>query len=598
MPFGAEVTERGVRFSIWAPAAREAMLHVDGREVTMPRDGRGFFTTLDETARAGSRYAFSFDTTDLHVPDPASRFNPEDVHAPSEVIDPGAFLWSDAKWRGRPWREAVIYELHVGTFTPAGTYAGAEERLDYLADLGITAIELMPLADTPGKQNWGYDGVLPFAPEHGFGRPEALKRFVQSAHERGLMVLLDVVYNHFGPDGNYLHLYASQFFTAKHHTPWGNGINFDDDASEIVRQFFIHNALYWLEEYHFDGLRLDAVHAIADDSDPTFLSDLATAVRGLDLGREVHLVLENDDNNAAYLRRTETGEPALYTAQWNDDFHHALHVIMTGERRGHYEDYERPAEQLLRALLEGFVFQGETSRYRGDVARGEPSAHLPAEAFVNFLQNHDQIGNRPDGKRMWMLTPPDRMLAAETLLAFLPTPILMFMGDEFHAPSLFPFFCDFSGDLAAAVNEGRRREFAKLASHHSDFDTVPLPNTPEARAVAVLDWNALRGAPHSEDLERQRAWLRRRREALVPRLPPGGATGELIGEQGFRVTWPLADGTLLALVANLGGETLALPSPPARPPAMREVLAETETIAPTAPALPPWYVSWTVERRE
>ena len=271
MPFGAELAERGVRFAIWAPGAADARLHLDGHVLPMERGEDGFFVRVEESARAGSRYAYSFDGRDLLVPDPASRFNPEDVHAPSEVVDPNAFDWTDEQWHGRPWREAVIYELHVGTFTPEGTYAAARARLDYLAELGVTAIELMPLADTPGTRNWGYDGVLPFAPEHGYGRPEELKRFVQAAHACGLMVLLDVVYNHFGPEGNYLALYAPQFFTDRHHTPWGGALNFDDDSSEIVRRFFIHNALYWLEEYHFDGLRLDAVHAIADDSNPSFL---------------------------------------------------------------------------------------------------------------------------------------------------------------------------------------------------------------------------------------------------------------------------------------------------------------------------------------
>ena len=261
----------------------------------------GFFVRVAEQAQAGSRYSFSFDNGTLRVPDPASRRNPEDVHAPSEVVDPGAFEWSDGNWRGRPWHEAVIYELHVGTFTPEGTFSAAARRLDYLRDLGITAIELMPIADTPGKCNWGYDGVLPFAPEHGYGTPEDLKRFIDAAHKLELMVLLDVVYNHFGPDGNYLHLYAPQFFTAKHHTPWGNAINFDDVGSGTVRAFFTHNALYWLEEYHFDGLRLDAVHAIVDDSEPDFLTELAAAVASRVAHRAVHLVLENDDNAARYL---------------------------------------------------------------------------------------------------------------------------------------------------------------------------------------------------------------------------------------------------------------------------------------------------------
>src|SRR5690606_35457668 len=277
---------------------------------------------------------------DRRVPDPASRFNPDDVHAPSEVVDPCAYTWRTGGWRGRPWHEAVLYELHVGTFTAAGTYAAAEERLEYLADLGVTALELMPLADTPGRYNWGYDGVLPFAPEGGYGRPEDLKRFIDAAHELSLMVLLDVVYNHFGPDGNYLPLYAPQFFTERHHTPWGNAINFDGEHSETVRDFFVHNALYWLEEYRFDGLRLDAVHTIADDSDPDFLTELAERVAPLTAERHVHLVLENDKNEAHYLRRDASGRPLAYTAQWNDDWHHALQVLLTAEDRGHYEDYQ------------------------------------------------------------------------------------------------------------------------------------------------------------------------------------------------------------------------------------------------------------------
>jgi maltooligosyltrehalose trehalohydrolase len=588
MPFGAEVGPDGVRFSVWAPAAREARVHVDGRVELLEPQAGGFFTRFDERARAGSRYAFSFDASDLQVPDPASRFNPEDVHAPSEVIDAGAFLWSDTAWRGRPWHEAVIYELHVGAFTAEGTYAGAERRLDHLAELGVTAIELMPLADAPGRANWGYDGVLPFAPEHGYGRPDSLKRFVQSAHARGLMVLLDVVYNHFGPDGNYLHLYAPQFFTARHHTPWGNAINFDDDGSEAVRQFFIHNALYWLEEYHFDGLRLDAVHSIVDESDPSFLRDLAAAVRRLDLGRLTHLVLENDRNEAALLVRDDHGKPEAYTAQWNDDLHHVLHVLLTGETRGHYQDYERPGEQLLRALTEGFVYQGETSRYRRGEARGERSAELPAEAFVSFLQNHDQIGNRPDGKRLWMLLSPERTLAAETLLALLPTPILMFMGDEFHASSVFPFFCDFQGELAAAVTEGRRREFGKLADELTDFDLLPGPNTPEARAAAVLDWREPGVAPHAQALEAHRARLSTRRDVLVPRLPARAPAGELLSARALRAHWTLADGATLTLVANLDDHELLAP------PRGGEVLAATHPDA--GSTVPAWFVSWTLER--
>jgi malto-oligosyltrehalose trehalohydrolase len=587
MPFGAAVGADGVRFEIWAPPARTATVEVDGRRLPMQRTSDGFFECFDLDAVAGSRYAFRFDTADRAVPDPASRFNPDGVHAPSEVIDADAFAWPDSGWRGRPWTEAVIYELHVGTFTVEGTYAAALERLDYLADLGVTAIELMPLAATPGRWNWGYDGVLPYAPHARYGRPDDLKRFVAAAHARNLMVLLDVVYNHFGPDGNYLGSYAPEFFTARHATPWGNALNFDDEAARVVRQYFIHNALYWLEEYRFDGLRLDAVHTIVDDSQPSFLCELAATVHARDLGRPVHLVLENDSNDAALLARDAKRAPRAYTAQWNDDFHHALYVLLTGDTRGHYGDYVEPDAKLLRTLLEGFAYQGEPSAHRG-ARRGSRSSELPAEAFVNFLQNHDQIGNRPDAARMWRLLQPPRQLAAETLLALLPTPILLFMGDEFHAPSGFPFFCDFGGDLGRAVTEGRRSEFASL---WSDVEcTVPEPTSEAARAAAVLDWSALDREPHRGALERARQHLAVRRRELHPRMPARAAAGKLLGPGTLLVHWTLADGTTLALAANLAA------TPYLTPPALAGRRLLTTAAEPVGSEWPPWHVEWTLER--
>jgi malto-oligosyltrehalose trehalohydrolase len=311
-------------------------------------------------------------------------------------VDPGAFDWQDEGWPGRPWEEAVVYELHVGTFSPEGTFAGVERRLDYLASLGVTAIELMPVGDFPGRWSWGYDGVLPFAPDASYGRPEDLKRLVQAAHARGLMVLLDVVYNHFGPEGNYLHVFARDaFFTERHHTPWGAAINFDGPGAALVRRFFVDNALYWIEEYHFDGLRLDAVHAICDDSATHVLEEIAANVRaGPGRERQVHLVLENDANQSRFLARDANAGRAV-TAQWNDDLHHALHAILTGEADGYYADYAAaPQAHLGRCLAEGFAYQGDASPYRRGKARGERSAHLPPGAFVGFLQNHDQVGNR------------------------------------------------------------------------------------------------------------------------------------------------------------------------------------------------------------
>ncbi len=342
-------------------------------------------------AGIGSRYRFQIEDG-LLVPDPASRLQPEGVHGVSVVTDPLAWHWRDGDWTGRPLREAVFYELHVGTFSAAGSYAGVRQRLDYLADLGVTAIELMPVAAFAGCRNWGYDGVLPFAPSSCYGSPDDLKQLVEAAHRKGMMVFLDVVYNHFGPEGNYLHLYASSFFTDRFDTPWGEAIRFSGPLCRWVRRFFIENALYWLEEFHFDGLRLDAVHAIFDDSQPDILEELATAVReGPGKGRQVHLVLENDGNEVRYLAR-EKGRPSFYDAQWNDDAHHAMHVLISGETDGYYLDYaENPAARLGRCLAEGFAYQGEESAWRGGRRRGSPSAGLPPIAFVDF-----HAESRPD----------------------------------------------------------------------------------------------------------------------------------------------------------------------------------------------------------
>ncbi len=599
MPFGClPLAAGGARFRLWAPAATQVEVRLEdaaGTALAMVPAGAGWWQLDCAQAAAGSRYRFRIDGG-LLVPDPASRANPDDVHGASQVIDPLAFEWDDGHWRGRAWDEAVIYELHVGTFTPQGSFAGVQTRLDYLRELGVTAIELMPIADFPGARNWGYDGVLAFAPDARYGTPEDLKRLVQSAHARGLMVLLDVVYNHFGPEGNYLHAYAPQFFSPRHHPPWGAAINFDGEGSRTVRDFFIHNALYWLEEYHLDGLRLDAVHAILDDSRPHFLTELARTVRAHAGGdRHVHLVLENDANQARYLG-PHAGGAEHYDAQWNDDAHHALHVLLTGERDGYYADYAHaPLACLGRCLAEGFAYQGEPSAYRGGQPRGEASGGLRPSAFVPFLQNHDQVGNRAFGERIGRLAAPERIRAALAILLLAPQPPLLFMGEEWGAREPFPFFCVVEPELARQVTEGRRGDFARFDRFRDETARllIPDPAASNTFASARLDWDALRAPEHAEWLALYRTLLATRAREITPRLSGASAGVCTASSDGLlAVRWELKDGSSLHLTANLRDA----PRSRADLPAGRLLYASSERLgdALTGSALPAWAVVWTL----
>jgi len=601
MPFGTECRHDGsTRFRLWAPAAHRAELCLEdvGKVEGLPLERRdqGWFEVVTDAAKPGSLYRFRIDGTQ-EVPDPASRFQPRDVHGPSEVIDPHAFDWQDDAWLGRRWEEAIIYELHVGTFTQSGKFSSVGERLDYLADLGVTTLELMPISDFPGRRNWGYDGVLPFAPDSSYGRPDDLKQLVQAAHARGMMVLLDVVYNHFGPEGNYLGLYAPQFFTDRHHTPWGNAINFDGTQSRAVRDFFIHNALYWLTEYHFDGLRLDAVNAIVDDSTPGILTELANTVRStVEPGRHVHLILENDRNQSSYLGRTPQCQPRTYNAQWNDDIHHALHVLVTGEKDGYYSDYsDRPLDRLGRCLTEGFAYQSEASLYRNGEKRGESTGGLPPTAFVSFLQNHDQIGNRAFGERILTIADPRAVRAATAILLLAPSPPLLFMGEEFGAQTPFLFFCDFEKDLAAAVTAGRRNEFARF-TRFSDPDSrkgIPDPSDPKTFERSKLDWNVVDEPCHQEWLLFYRELLTLRSQHIVPLLLSGceiKASCKACGNCGLTAHWDFPDDRRLTLLANLGGQSLSEVTPAANSQIIfGQEVGENELKRGT---LPPWSVVW------
>ncbi len=603
MPFGAEVDDGGTRFRLWAPDARAVSLQLENaaapREIGMTAREGGWFEVRCGTARAGTRYRYCIDGQAL-VPDPASRFQPDGVHGPSEVVDPRAHVWRDARWRGRPWEEAVLCEFHVGAGTPNGRFHEVIAQLDDLVELGITGLALMPLAECPGAHNWGYDGVYPFAPEGAYGRPEELKQLIEAAHGHGLMVLLDVVYNHFGPEGNYLGQYASPFFTHRHQTPWGAAIDFEGPRSRPVRDFFVHNALFWLEEYGLDGLRLDAVHAIHDAIRPDVLTELAHRVRERFGGeREVHLILENDHNEARRLQRTGDDTPCEYTAQWNDDLHHALHVLLTGECDGYYEDCaDRPIAHLGRSLAEGFAWQGEPSPHRGGAPRGEPSALLPPTAFVSFLQNHDQIGNRALGERLGTLVSTAALRAGTAVLLLAPQIPLLFMGEEWAAPEPFLFFCDFGPELAGAVREGRRREFAAFPAFRDPAARarIPDPGAPETFAATRLDRRHATRAPHAAVRALHAELLDLRRRELVPRLRGiGGGSGraEALGERTLRVTWRLGDGARLELLAHLAAE----PRPGVVPPLSGRVLFETPMGAVASSGdrgLPPWSVVWSL----
>ena len=600
MPFGAECNDDGsVRFRLWAPAAHKVDLCLVGsnssKALSMEPSDQGWFELATDAAKAGTQYRFRINGGQ-EVPDPASRFQPEDVHGPSEVIDATTFDWRDEAWRGRRWEEAVIYELHVGAFTPAGTFSAAAERLDYLADLGITAIELMPVADFPGRRNWGYDGVLPFAPDSSYGRPEDLKALIQSAHDRGLMIFLDVVYNHFGPEGNYLNSYAPRFFTDRHKTPWGNAINFDGPESRTVRDFFIHNALHWLNEYHFDGLRLDAVHAILDDSAPHILTELADAVRSsIEPDRQVQLILENDHNQARYLQRTGHCQIRGYNAQWNDDIHHTLHVLITGEHDGYYSDYaERPLDQLGRCLAEGFAYQGERSILRNGKTRGEPTAGLPPSAFISFLQNHDQIGNRAFGERIATLAEPRAVRAATAILLLAPSPPLLFMGEEFGSKAPFLFFCDFEKGLAEAVAAGRRNEFARFARFNDPASRagIPDPNAASTFDTSRLDWKDLAQTPNRDWLDFYRQLLKLRCQHIVCHLAEACAIQahyEVLEDRALTAHWDFPDGARLDLLANLSADSLSF-----TPPTSKLIYASEEVSddALNRGTLPAWSVAW------
>lgn len=553
--WGAEyISDDVVRFRVWAEGQKNLTLRLNDNDIPMAASGNGWFQAEVPGIRHGAEYQFVLQDG-MTVPDPASRAQKGDVNGPSVVIDHRRYAHVNRGWKGRPWEETVIYELHMGTFTPEGTFRAAIDKLPYLAELGITQLEVMPVSQFGGSRGWGYDGVLLYAPHAAYGTPEDFHAFIDAAHGLGLSVVLDIVLNHFGPEGNYLPLLSPAFFDADRMTPWGNGIAYE---REPVRQYITDAPLYWLTEYRLDGLRFDAIDQIKDTSDMHILEEIAEKIREAIPHRHVHLTTE-DSRNVIFLHpRDEQGNTPLFTAEWNDDFHNAAHVFATGETHAYYQDFAfEPEKKFARALAEGFVYQGEVSLQTGQ-SRGVECHTQPPPFFVDFIQNHDQTGNRAQGERLITLAGAEktRVLLATLLLS--PHIPLLFMGEEFGETHPFLFFTDFHGELAKAVREGRAKEFTGHAGHD---ETVPDPNDLNTFVRSTLGWDKLSQEEGKSWLRFTRSLLTLRHRHIVPLLRQGGTVkGKILHTAHGRVavSWQFPQGTL-SLALNIGKKPAPMP---------------------------------------
>ena len=545
---GADLVEDGVRYRTWAPGKKKVEVVIFDptgpaeRIVSLVKEPGGYFNAVDPDGRAGDRYKYRFEGSDW--PDPASRFNPDGVHGAGQVIDPSDYTWGDRAWSPPRVSELIIYELHIGTFTTEGTFHAAIGKLDHLVDLGVTAVEIMPVADFPGTRNWGYDGVLLYAPARVYGRPNDLRALVDAAHQRGLAVILDVVYNHLGPDGNYLGAYSRDYFNPGHKTPWGDGFNFE---LKPVRDFFVENTCYWRREFHIDGFRLDATHAIVDTSKKHVLAEIAEVVHSLG----GFVIAEDERNEPKLLLPPERGGMGL-DAIWADDFHHVVRVMLTRTREGYYKSYEGTAEELAATLEHGWLFEGRKRQRRG---RGQPAAaaDLLPEQLIFCITNHDQTGNHAFGARLNHLVPPTAFRAASALLCLVPFTPLIFMGQEWAASSPFQYFTDHEPRLGHLVTEGRREEFRSFAAFRDPTarEKIPDPQREEAYLQSKLRWDEIGKGRHAAtlrlyceflQLRRQSAVLRNRsRDNLKVLEPIGGIIRLLFGRPGSEQYLILAD---------------------------------------------------------
>jgi maltooligosyltrehalose trehalohydrolase len=569
LPVGAEVLPRGgVHFRVWAPACQRPAVVLEGggefgttgQTVVLQPEGNGYFSNCVASAGAGTLYRYQLDGRDMSYPDPASRFQPDGPHGPSQVIDPGVFRWTDETWPGVRLEGQVIYELHLGTFTREGTWQAACRELAELAQAGVTLIEVMPVAEFAGRFGWGYDGVDLFAPSHLYGTPDDCRRFVDRAHALGLGVILDVVYNHVGPDGNYLECFAAAYFTDRYSTEWGKAINFDGQSAGPVREFFLANAGYWIDEFHFDGLRLDATQNIYDQSPEHILSALARRVREAARGRSTLIVAENESQQTKLVRPPTQGGYGL-DALWNDDFHHSAVVALTGHNEAYYTDYHGTPQEFISALKWGYLYQGQRYKWQKQ-RRGTPTFGLKPATFVTFIQNHDQIANSSSGKRCHQLTSPGRYRAITAVMLLGPGTPMLFQGQEFGASSPFYFFADHHQGLAPLVRRGRAeflRQFPSIARPETQ-SRLPNPSDPRTFERSKLDLSERQRHTETYTLHKDLLKLRRQ-DAVLRTQRPAGVDGAVLGGQAFVLRFFAEDGHDRLLLVNLGRDLHFDPAP-------------------------------------
>ena len=584
LPIGAECQpEGGVHFRVWAPQRKQVRvaLDIDGtsRELELTAEGNGYYSGLAEAAGAGTLYRFQLDADEALYPDPASRFQPEGPSGPSRVVDPAAFAWSEAGWPGAAIRGQVIYEMHIGTFTPERNWAAAMRELPELARLGVTCLEIMPIADFAGQFGWGYDGVDLFAPNHLYGAPDDVRRFVDEAHRHGLSVILDVVYNHLGPEGNYLAQFSPAYFTDRYHTDWGEALNFDGPESGPMREFFLANARAWIEEYHFDGLRLDATQSIFDESPDHILAAIAREVRMAARGRATILVAENEPQQTRLVRPADRGGYGL-DALWNDDLHHSMVVALTGKTEGYYTDYGGTPQEFVSAAKWGYLYQGQRYKWQRR-RRGTPALDLPPERFVSFLENHDQVANSAHGRRLHQLTSPGRYRALTAYLLLAPATPMLFQGQEFASSAPFHYFADHRGELGRMVREGRTAFLAQFRSIATPemMAALPDPTAVETFERCTLDFME---REHHPELYLMHGDLlcRRREDPVLSAQRPRGLDGAVLGGEAFVLRFFGNEDDDRLLLVNLGADLALDPAP-------------QPLLAPPADML--WRIAWSSE---